>query len=932
MNMKEESSGRPNSDALLKKIKAAETKQNRGRLKVFFGMCAGVGKTFAMLREARLRQAEGRDIVIGLLESHGRTDTEALAAGVERVPLLSITYREKSFSEFKLEAALQRRPWTILVDEMAHSNVPGARHPKRYQDILELLDHGIDVFTTLNIQHLESYATTIEEITGVRVRETVPDSLLELADEIALIDVSESELLKRLSEGKVYVPEGARRAAKGFFRPSNLIALREMALRFTAEHVDQQLRSWMESENIPGPWKSSHRLMVGLSWSPFSAQLIRWAKRMVVTLGCTWVAAYIETSARLTPAQTKLLMQNMRLAQELGAEIITVYNEDVAAGLMQVARQKNVAQIVVGKPAAGRVRRFFTGETLVDKLIRSSGQIDIHVVRGERAPQQVEVAARRTRPHPPGSALEYGLSLLTVAVTTAILFALSMQINYLAVAMFLLFVVTLLSLKFSQGPVLAAAALSALLWDYLFIPPHYTFSIGRIEDVLILCLYFLIAIVTGTLTTEIRRKEEIVRQREKRARDLYNMSQQLASADSLIAILGIADEQISRTFNTDVAIFLLLNGALTLQTGDQCWTKPKGDEGKKPPAQDKKENGRGSSWIPDEKESSVAKWVAQNRKPAGRFTPNLPQAHGHYEPLATSRGVYGVIGIQLSQETVFTVDEESLLANFCSQIAAAIERERFNEHRHQVELAETSEKLYKTLLNAVSHEFRTPLSVISGAIETLTDAALSLPEPSRHELLQEIQRAASRLHRLVENLLDMSRLDSGRIYPKLEWCEIGDVFSALCRRFEPDIPSHPIEFNIIDHMPLIFIDPGLLEQALAHIIQNAIRYTPAESNIEISARLADAQLHLTLLDHGVGIPEDALPHLFEKFFRVAGTSSGGTGLGLSICKGMIESMHGTITAANAPGSGLCVTIRMPIETMTPILKAPPDELDQNTGH
>ncbi|HOT97371.1 MAG TPA: sensor histidine kinase KdpD [bacterium] len=890
--MNDDSPSRSEPDALLAKIKAAESGIRKGRLKIFFGMCAGVGKTFAMLREARQLKAEGREVVIGLIETHGRAETEALTSGIERLDLLPLSHREITFHEFHLDAALQRQPGLILVDELAHSNIPGARHPKRYQDVLELLDNGIDVFTTLNVQHLESYATTVEEITGVPVRETVPDSVLERADEIALIDIPEPELLKRLAEGKVYAPEGARRAARGFFRSGNLTALREMALRVTADHVDRQLRTWMENEKIAGPWKSSHRLLAGLSWSPFSAQLIRWTRRMAAALGASWMAVYVETSAKRTPAQTELLMKNMRLAQELGAELVTVYNEDIVEGLLAVARENNVTQIVVGKPGGGRVRRFFAGEPLVNKLIRTSGQIDIHIVRGEM--DEAVPAPAIPRPHPHSTASDYGLGLLAVSCVTALLFALPMQINYLSVALYLLFVVTLLSLKIGRGPVLAAAGLSALLWNLLFIPPRFTFSIARVEDVLIFCLYFVIAIVTGTLTAEIRRKEEIVRQREQRAVALYTMSQQLAAAGSLPAIIRIAHEQIARTFDADVALFLQDGDGLAIQNG--------------------------GSWQPDDKEVSVAQWVAKNRKAAGKATANLPQAYGRFEPLATPREVHGVAGLAFHQEEIFSLDQESLLANFCSQIAAAIERERFIENRHQVELADASEKLFKTLLNSVSHEFRTPLSVISGAIETLTDTALPLAAPDRHALLEEIRSAASRLNALVENLLNMSRLESGHIHPKLEWCDIGDIFSALHRRFIPAAMQHHVVFQSTEHLPLILTDPGLVEQALAHLIENALRYTPEKTGIEVRAGMELATLILKVRDQGPGIPDDALPHIFDKFRRIVPSSRGGTGLGLSISKGLIESMNGTISAANAPEGGLEITLRLPVESMMPPAK------------
>ena len=881
---------RPNPDDLLAEIKAREADGQAGRLKIFFGMCAGVGKTYAMLLEARRLKAEGRDVIVGYIETHGRLETEALLEGLEVLPRAQKIHRGISVAEFDLDAALKRRPQIILVDELAHTNIPGSRHPKRYQDIIELLDNEITVYTTMNVQHLESRAGTVEEITGAPVRETVPDSLLERSHEIVLIDLSPRELLKRLVEGKVYTPEGATRAMSGFFRQGNLVALREMALRVVAEKVDWQLSDYMQRQRIPGPWKSTDRLLVAVGWSPFSSQLIRWTRRMATTMDALWIAAFVETSHKLSEAKTAQLMKNLRLAQELGAEVVTIQSDDIAAGLLDLARQRNITQIVVGKPGKSRWKSWYQRASLVEGLIRKSGRIDVYVVQGDQDPEQASyTSVKFTSPLQNGG--QYGLAMGVVLAVVAILFSLSGHFNYLSIAMLLLFMVTLLSLRLGRGPVLFAATLSALCWNFLFIPPRFTFSIARVEDVLIFGMYFIIAIVTGALTAKIRRREETVRLREARAVALYNMSRELAAADSIDDIARISVEQLGKIFHAQIAIFL--------QRGDSLLPHPSG------------------TWPVSEKEENVVQWVMKNHKPAGSFTDSLPMAQGRFEALTTPRGIYGVIGLHFIDTIIFTLEQESLLDNFISQIAAALEREIFSELRHQAELTAASESLYQTLLHSISHEFRTPLSIISGAISTLLDSHLDLPEKSRRDLQLEISEACSRLNTLVENLLNMSRLESGKIQPQYGWCDITDMISALRRRYPADVVHHSIRYEIAQGMPLLRIDEGLLQQAVDNLLQNAIQYSPPNTSIDLSAIIDDDDLVIRVQDQGAGIPTAEIPHLFEKFYRVPGSQSTGTGLGLSICKGLVESMKGTITAANAVDGGGQFTIRLPVEVHSP---------------
>jgi two-component system, OmpR family, sensor histidine kinase KdpD len=883
--MNDKPANRPDPDALLAEIQKHESENRRGRLKIFFGMCAGVGKTYAMLQEARSLKAEGRDVVVGYVETHKRSETDALLEGLEIIPRKSMLHRGLSIEEFDIDAVLKRHPDLVLVDELAHTNAPESRHPKRYQDIEELLDRGVNVYTTLNVQHLESRAATVQEITQIKIRETVPDSFLELAGDIELVDISPSELLKRFAEGKIYAPEGARQALRNFFRHGNLTALREMSLRVTAQQVDQDLRDYMQNKKIDGPWKSGERLMVAVSWSPFSAQLIRWTRRMADTMNATWIAVYVETGIQLKTAQTARLTDNLRLAQELGAEIVTVPSSDTIQGLLKTARQRNITQIVVGKPMQSRLTAWIRGGSMVDKLIRSSGNIDIYVVRNDETQQLNRRDWSFTRLT--GGA-QYGKAFTVISGVVALLFVLGPVLDYLAVGIFLLFTVTLLSLWLGRGPVLFSAAISALLWNFLFIPPIFTFHVDRLEDFLIVCLYFLIAMVTGTLTYRLRRKEEAVRLREERAVALYAISRALASAESIDAIVAIAVEQIGRVFDADVAVFLLKNKHPMLH-----------------PA---------SGFLVSEKELSVVHWVAENRKPAGRFTNSLPLAEAHYEPLATTRDRYGVIAVHFRGMTIFTLDQETLLENFLSQIAAAVERERFNEQRRRAEMDEASEQLYKTLLNSISHEFKTPLAVIGGAAGTLLDRDIKLPSSSRKALLSEVKDASNRLNELVENLLNMSRLESGRIRPKLEWCDLADLFSALQRRFVTDSGERSVVFDLKPGQPLVLIDSGLVEQTVGNLIQNGLQHTPDKTTVRVQASVSESELSVMVMDNGAGLPLESLSRLFDKFYRAPGTASGGTGLGLSISKGFAESMNGTLTAANLESGGAMFTLRLPVKT------------------
>lgn len=881
---------RPDPDTLLAAVQKEEAKAQRGKLKIFFGMAAGVGKTYAMLQAAHERLAEGVDVVSGYVETHGRAETETLLADLPLIPRKTYDYRGAALTEMDLDAILARRPALALVDEFAHTNVPGARHPKRYQDILELLDAGIDVYTTVNVQHLESRADTVRQITGITVHETLPDSLLEAADSIELIDLTPEELRKRLAEGKVYLAERADLAAHNFFRIGNLTALREMALRATAERVDHQLQDYMQLKQIAGPWKSGERLMVAVSVSPLSERLVRWTRRMAYNLEAPWLAVYVETAGAPSAEEQAQLARSLALARELGGEVVTTADPDPVEALLHVARQRNVTQVVVGKPQRPWWQEWLRGGSLVNRLVRASGAIDVYVVSGDE--MDSARPAPFVRPQPQSSGKQYAVALSVVLGVVALNFLLAPVIGYRSVALVLLLTVSLLALFFGRGPVLAAAGVSALLWDILFIPPQFTFVISETEDALMFGMYFIIAIVTGTLTSRLRAQERATRQREERTEALYALTRDIARALTLDDVLKTAVEQICRLFEAEVAVLV---------------TEANGRLAQHPHA--------ASTYAMDAKELSVAAWAFQNRRLAGRYTDTLPLAEGHYVPLVAPSGPVGVLGVRgptgLPNTQRWTVEQTDLLGTFAGQVALAIERELLDTAAERATLLDESERLYKTLLNSVSHELRTPIAAILGATEhmrgqiTNTGAAL---------WMDEIQAATERLHRLVENLLDMTRLESGLLKLRREWCDVSDLVSVAVNRSRPWLAQHEVIVDVAANLPLVQMDFVLMEQALVNLLHNAATYTPPGTRIRLSARADGGDLLLSVADRGPGLPPDKVEQIFEKFYRAPGAAAGGTGLGLSIVRGLVEAHGGVITAENRAHGGLGLLIRLPLGT------------------
>jgi two-component system sensor histidine kinase KdpD len=875
---------RPNPDALLAALQRDERQQRRGRLKVFLGMSPGVGKTFAMLEAARRELATGRDLVVGYVETHGRAETDALTAGLPSIPRRKAEHRGVAFTEMDLDAILARRPSLVLVDELAHSNAPGSRHPKRHQDVIELLDAGIDVFTTLNVQHVESRADTVREITGATIHETVPDSLLDDAD-MELVDLPPAELLARLAQGKVYVAERAAEAVKSFFREGNLTALRELALRLAAEHVGQDTQHFRAAHSIERVWKTGPRLLVALSPSPLSESMARWTRRMADNLRAPWLAVFVDIGRPLAEAEQKRLTTNLALARELGAEVISTSDEDVVSAVLRVARQHNVTQIVVGKPAGWRVLDLLSGGSVLSRMIRESGNIDVLCVRaeGNESPEP----RSRWKPGLASGPKQYLAALSVVVATTLLNLLVRQWTGYYTPSFLYLLAVVALALFAGRGPTFLAATGSALLWNFLFLPPIYTLYIKSLQDGLMFGMFFVVALAMGQLTARLRAQQAAERERERHATALYLLTRELADGKDLAELLGAAVRQLGSVFEADIAVLL------PDETDDRSLVAyPFGT-------------------LPlSEKELSVAAWSQRNAKPAGHSTDTLPSAEALYLPLVTPGGCLGVVGLRLRSRRQLPLAQKALLESFIRQIALVLDRQRLRDTEQGAKLLAESERLGKTLLNSVSHELRTPLAVITTASGALR-ASSGLTEPQAG-LVGEIEQASTRLNRLVRNLLDVARLESGHLKPQLDWCDPADLCRVSLTSSGVSSSGRSVTVQLEPGLPLVKTDFVLMEQVLVNLLSNAASHTPSGSAIKLAARVVGKEMEFSVADTGRGIPPADLTRIFDKFYRADASHPGGTGLGLSIVKGFIEAVGGAVSAANRLEGGAVFTVRLPL--------------------
>lgn len=877
---------RPDPDTLLARVQAEEQQPTRGRLKIFLGYAAGVGKTYAMLEAAHQRQAEGVDVVVAYVETHGRAETEALLQGLEVLPRRRVEYRELALSELDVDAVLARRPQLVLIDELAHTNAPGSRHLKRYQDVVELLNNGIDVYTTLNIQHLESLNDVVVQITGVTVHETIPDRVLDAAAELELVDLPPDELLRRLQDGKVYVPDQAARAIQKFFRAGNLTALRELAMRRAAERVDDQMLAYMQTRAIPGPWPAKDHLLVCVSVNALAERLVRSARRLADELDATWTVLYVETyeRSRLKPATRAQLTRVLRLAEELGGQTVTLPGRTTAEAVLAYAYQHNVTKIIVGKPAHPRWYEVLR-RPVVDQLIHASGPIDVYVISGmPEAPKLL--AAENWYPHRPLG--RYLGSLLLVGASMGLS---GLVYNFLSptnLVMIYLLMVVIAAFYLGRGPALLAAILSVVVFDFFFVPPYFTLAVSDSEYLLTFVGLLVVGLVISDLAMRVRVQAEVAEHRAVQTAELYALSRDLAVTRDLDAILQAVIIHLGQTFSRDVVILL------PTATGIHPRALSPGFE-------------------LHENELAAANWSFQHGQPAGRGTDTLAAIGVHYLPLKTARGVVGVLGVKPTDPTQYlTSDQRQLLEAFAGQAALAIERAQLAEQAHQAELLQATEKLQTALLNSISHDLRTPLVSITGALSSLQEDE-DLDETARASLVENAREEAERLNRLVGNLLDMTRIEAGVLKVAREPCDVLEIISAALEPLTERLRGRPVTVEAPPELPLVPLDFVLMAQVLINLLDNALKYSPPTTPLTISAQLAADEIVIQVADRGIGIPPEDLNHVFDKFFRVHHPGQvSGTGLGLSICKGIVEAHGGRINAQNRTGGGVIMTVALPL--------------------
>ena len=878
---------RPDPDVLLAKL----NREAQGKLTVFLGAAAGVGKTYTMLELAHELLTAGEDVVIGWVETHGRPETERMVEGLPRLPGKEFKYRNKILHEMDIDGILNRKPKVVLVDELAHTNVVGSRHVRRFQDVEEILNAGIDVYTTLNIQHIESLNDIVAQITGVTVRETVPDSIVEQADQVQIIDIPPNELIKRLKEGKVYIPCQAELALNKFFRPGNINALRELALRFTANRVDKELHEYMQAHDIAGPWAAGERVMVCVSASPFSAQLIRAARRLARGLQAELLAVHIEVPQRLglSEKERDRIFRNMRLAEELGAKTLSVTGNNLTEEILSVARDYNVTHLVVGKPLQGRVQEWLSGKAVVDKLIRHSGGMNIHVIQGvTEVKDEPKVKTKVTTA--PILWRNYVAGLLMVATVTASTWLWRDYVDPVHVIILYLLPVLLSAVWWGKGPSYVTALCSVVLFDFLFTLPIFSLSVADFRYVWSLPLFLIVAFIIGGQTEKLRVEVMLAKQREKSTRALYAFSRDIAAVvDARIIARNLVD-QVWQILEEPVVAFLPdQNGKLVLVA----------------------EAGTEKAGI-DPREMAVAIWSYEHNEIAGSYTETLPGATYMYVPLTTSGNAVGVLGIHIQGEMLTPV-QRRLIEAWAGLAAIAVERVNLAEQARQAALLVASDQLRTALFNSISHELRTPLASIIGAISSLLDTDGVYSGEDRKELLETVKEGAARMDRLVANLLDTARLESGMMQLKKDWCDMEDIIGIALRRVAECIEGRPLLINIPEELPLVKADCVLLEQVLINLLDNACKYSTDGSEITITVTQNETVVEVSVADRGAGIPPEYLSQVFDKFYRVEQPKSvSGTGLGLSICKGIIEAHGGYIHAKNRLDGGTSMTFAIPL--------------------
>jgi len=885
-------------------LEAARREESRvGKLRIFVGAAPGVGKTYTMLETARARKKDGYDVVVGVVETHGRKETEALLEGLEVVPRKVVEYRGRKLEEMDLDAIIARRPQIVLVDELAHTNAEGSRHPKRYLDVEEIMQHGIDVYTAVNIQHIESLNDVVAQITHVRVRETIPDAVFDRADAVELVDLTPDDLIQRLKEGKVYVPQQAERALAHFFSPANLTALRELALRRTAERVDEQLLTEMQARAIPGPLAAGERVLVCVSEDPRAAGLVRATRRLADRIHAPWTAIYIETSrsAQLSNEQRDRIADTLRLAMNLGAETITVPGgaRRIADDIIAYARTNNITQIVIGKSTRSRWFEILHGSVVHD-LVRRTGSISVHVIAGE------EIAGEPIKPKTVSTAeaeifdpRPYVLALVAVAISLGVGELVEPWFGLENVDLVFMTGIVAVAARFGLWPSLLASVVASLCYNFFFLPPLYTFTIADPTNVLAFFFFIVMAVIVSNVAARVRTQAVTAMARARTTESLYSFSRKLAGVGTLDDLLWATAYQAALMLKVRVVLLLPRGGTIAVAAGY--------------PPED----------VLDEADLAAAKWAWQNNRPAGRGADTLPGAKRLFLPMRTGRGPIGVIGIDSDKPgPLLTPDDRRLLDALIDQSALAIERVHLVEDMDRVKRTVETERLRSALLTSISHDLKTPLAAVLGAAGTLRSMSDRLSDAEKADLLATIVDESERLNRFIANLLDMTKLESGAVTPKLAPHDLREIVGSALHRAEKILAGHHVELELGANLPMLALDAVLFEQAIFNVLDNAAKYSPFGSTIRIEAWRDTESVTLQIKDEGEGIPPEEVERIFDKFYRVQKGDQvrAGTGLGLAISRGFIEAMKGTIAAGNrSDRHGAVFTIRMPIPAAANLL-------------
>lgn len=882
---------RPSPDALLE----AARREQRGRLKIFLGAAPGVGKTYEMLTSARKKLRDGVDVVVGIVETHGRRETLALTEGLELVPRRREHYRGTVLEEMDLDAILARRPQLALVDELAHTNSPGSRHPKRHLDVEELLAAGIDVYSTLNIQHIESLNDVVASITQVRVRETVPDAILDTADEIEVIDITPDELIERLQEGKVYQGEAGERALRHYFTPGNLTALRELALRRTAARVDEQLREHRRMQGIQDVWAAAERVMVCVNESAAAPGLVRSAKRLADRLSAEWSALYLETarSSQLSEEQRDRIAETLRLAERLGADTATLPAERIVDAVMDYAREHNVTHIVVGKTPRSRWFEWRHG-SVVDALVRRAVNVSVHVIA--EAPSAHDVKAQRLPRFDGGQALSLLPATLYVALATGIGWLIHQATQVPNISLIYLAAVLIVSLRYGLIPSLYTSLISVLAHNYFFIEPRYTFQVADPSNAMALLFFVVIALAVSQLMARLRKQNRIVAEQARTTAELLNLSRRLAGTRKLEELSEIAVSQLTRLLRVHTVLLVPADGGL-------------------------RQLGSSTGETLSEADLAAAAWSHEKNQTAGRGADTLPGARRLFVPLPTASGTVGVIGVHRdSVDFLLAPNERRLLDAVVDLVAISIERIRLAKQIDQTKLLAETEQLRSALLTSISHDLRTPLAGIMGAISSLRAYGGQFDAATREELLASAQDETERMNRFIGNLLDMTRLDAGALKPKIEACDMQDIAASALQRSARALSAHTVVADYAAPLPMLKLDFVLMEQVLVNLLENAAKYAPEGSTVTLAIRQFKYALIVEVLDEGPGIPAAEEQRIFDPFHRLrrGDQQRAGIGLGLAVCRGFVEAMGGRIRAANRKDvQGSVFAVELPASLVVP---------------